>query len=106
MDDCIFRKKLLEHIKDLPTWWSDGSGIYSKPMKYPDGMFYCEDVVASIENAPAADVEPIKHGHWISRPDCGVTVCSVCHRSVEEAVDYPRCMFCGAIMDEEDENDQ
>lgn len=81
-----------------------GIGLcYNKIMKYPDGMFYCEDVVASIENAPAADVEPIKHGHWISRPDCGVTVCSVCHRSVEEAVDYPRCMFCGAKLNKEDE---
>lgn len=55
-----------------------------------------------VEIQPTAEVESVQHGHWISRPDCGVTVCSVCHRSVEEAVDYPRCMFCGAIMDEED----
>ena len=102
MAEYIDRGKILEHIKDLPTWWSDGGGIYSKPMKYPDGMFYCEDVVASIENAPIAEVEPLQHGHWIYKPDCGVTICSVCRRSVEEAVDYPRCMFCGAIMDEED----
>ena len=65
MADYINREKLLEHIKDLPTWWSDGGGIYSKPMKYPDGMFYCEDVVASIENTPAADVE-----HVIRCKDC------------------------------------
>ena len=101
MTEYIDREKILEHIKDLPTWWADDKGVHDT--KYPKGMFDCEDVVASIENAPAAEVEPIKHGHWISRPDCGVTICSVCHRSVEEAVDYPRCMFCGAIMDKEGE---
>lgn len=65
MAEYIDREKILEHIKDLPTWWSDGGGIYGKPMKYPDGMFDCEDVVASIENAPAADVE-----HVIRCKDC------------------------------------
>jgi len=43
---------LLEHIKDLPTWWADGGGVYGQAMKYPEGMFDAEDVVASIENAP------------------------------------------------------
>ena len=57
-----------------------------------------------IMNRPVADVEEVKHGHWIYYPECGVTKCSVCHRSVEEYVEYPRCMFCGAKIDEEDEN--
>lgn len=43
---------LLEHIKDLPTWWDDGGGVYGQAMKYPEGMFDVDDVVASIENAP------------------------------------------------------
>ena len=43
---------LLEHIKDLPTWWADGGGVYGQAMKYPEGMFDVEDVVSSIENAP------------------------------------------------------
>ena len=43
---------LLEHIKGLPTWWADGGGIYGQAMKYPEGMFDVDDVVASIENAP------------------------------------------------------
>ena len=42
---------LLEHIKDLPTWWADGGGVYGQAMKYPEGMFDVDDVVASIENA-------------------------------------------------------
>jgi hypothetical protein len=48
--------KLLEHIKDLPTWWADSGGVFGKAMKYPDGMFDCDDVINSIENTPTADV--------------------------------------------------
>ena len=51
-----------------------------------------------------ADVEEAKHGHWICHADAGVTECSVCHNSVSEYVEYPRCMFCGAKMDEEVKN--
>ena len=47
--------KLLEHIKDLPTWWADAGGVYGESMKYPNGMFDCEDVVGSIEDAPTVD---------------------------------------------------
>lgn len=47
--------KLLEHIKDLPTWWADDGGVYGESMKYPSGMFDCEDVVGSIENALTVD---------------------------------------------------
>lgn len=47
--------KLLEHIKDLPMWWADAGGVYGESMKYPSGMFDCEDVVGSIENVPTVD---------------------------------------------------
>jgi len=54
MPDYIDRDALLLHIKDLPTWWADAGGVYGRSMKYPNGMFDCEDVVSSIENAPSA----------------------------------------------------
>lgn len=63
MGEYIDREKLLEHIKDAPTWEIDDKGVHDT--KYPKGMFDCEDVVSSIENAPAADVE-----HIIRCKDC------------------------------------
>lgn len=63
MAEYIDREKLLEHIKDVPTWEIDDKGVHDT--KYPKGMFDCEDVVSSIENAPAADVE-----HVIRCKDC------------------------------------
>ena len=44
---------LAEHIKDLPTWWADDGDVYG--VRYPDGMFECEDVISSIEDAPTVD---------------------------------------------------
>lgn len=51
-------------------------------------------------NRPKANVKEIIYAHWICKPDCGVTECSHCHRSVEEYVEYPYCMYCGAEMSE------
>ena len=51
-------------------------------------------------NRPKANVKEIIYAHWICKPDCGVTECSHCHRSLEEYVEYPYCMYCGAEMSE------
>ena len=51
-------------------------------------------------NRPKANVKEIVYAHWICKPDCGVTECSHCHQSVEEYVEYPYCMYCGAEMSE------
>ena len=51
-------------------------------------------------NRPKANVKEIVYAHWICKPDCGVTECSHCHRSLEEYVQYPYCMYCGAEMSE------
>ena len=56
-------------------------------------------------NRPKANVKEIIYAHWICKPDCGVTECSHCHESIEEYVEYPYCMYCGAEMSEV-QNDQ
>lgn len=116
MSEYIDREALLAHIKDLPTWWADAGGVYGRSMKYPEGMFDCEDVVSSVENAPAADVAPVRNGRWIALTDCsnvGV-YCSVCQKKVYKE-DYAwcnrknkirslYCPNCGARMDGGTEN--
>lgn len=70
-----------------------------------DKMISIDALREFIMNRPIADVEEIRYGHWTYYPECGVTKCSVCRRGVEECVEYPRCMFYGAYLDERDEND-
>lgn len=66
--------------------------------------FAPDDYRANINNIimsqPRANVKEIVYAHWICKPDCGVTECSHCHRSLEEYVEYPYCMYCGAEMSE------
>ena len=50
---------LIKHIKDVPTW-CEMLGIGWRPMKYPNGMYDCNDIINSIENAPTADVVETK----------------------------------------------
>lgn len=89
---------LLEHVKDLPTWWADGGGIYGKEMKYPDGMFDCEDIVSSIENAPTIKTDfTLKSGKWTDAHKMTSSCkCSCCGAVYETETAY--CPSCGAKM--------
>lgn len=96
MSDYIDRDELIKHIKDLPTWWGDGSGVCA---------FYPVDVMVSIANAPAADVQEVRHGEWKSFHSQDTLYrsyyCSACgHEQIiplTTAVKY--CPHCGAKMD-------
>ena len=116
MAEYIEREALIEHMKDLPTWdfVAKADGVYEKATKYPEGMFNCDDVIASIENAPAADVVEVRHGKWIKGRkeklyynddmsgfyDFPVT-CSVCKFDITDEGFYETdyCPNCGAKMD-------
>lgn len=105
---------LAKHIKDLPTWWADDGGVYpGGSMKYPDGMFYPEDIISSIDNAPTVDAVEVVHGRWI-KTEVGNN-CSACGLNVmswsgnydgyerEKGICLMRyCPHCGAKMDLED----
>lgn len=76
-----------------------------------------KDILRIVDTESKADVEPVRHGHWIFE-GCSVEnykeqiyKCSVCDRWVsilesfeyELCAEYPYC-HCGAKMDEEIEN--
>ena len=116
---------LIEHIKDVPTWY-EGLGIGYRPTKYPDGMFDCNDVINSIENQPTVEIEEVKHGEWIEDAYYdNPCVCSYCgveapyfnkfektfdydweenlvstgHKTIKEYIRTQYCHRCGAKMD-------
>lgn len=51
MKQYVDSKKLIGHIKDLPTWQANSEGIFNPDYKYPEGFLNPDDVLASIENA-------------------------------------------------------
>lgn len=60
-----------------------------------NGMHLCEEAVM---NQPSANVEPVRHGHWIYTPTSplGFT-CSECGK---EMCRFNYCPHCGAKIDE------
>ena len=71
--------------------------------------FIAANVLQSIVDIPAADVEPVRHGHWeedvryrASPFGIGCLIrrkCSVCGTLVDQETKY--CHNCGAKMDKE-----
>ena len=71
-----------------------------KEIAYARLSIFGMNVQKMVTELPKANVKEIVYAHWICKPDCGVTECSHCHRNVEEYVEYPYCMYCGAEMRE------
>lgn len=82
-----FAKRLVWLKKDIHDEYS--LGLY-------DG---CEYDTKLIDEIPAADVAPVRHGRWIMHDDeFGLTCeCSACH--IETMGDGNYCFNCGAKMD-------
>ena len=101
--------RLKEHIKDLPTWWADYGGVYGQAMKYPEGMFDCEDILGTIDNQLTADVVEVRRGKWIWL-EGNLYECSECpsKTEVDEYMNkplYEYCPYCGAKMSSDDESE-
>lgn len=79
---------------------------------------YCDKTKCPIWKSPKADVEPVRHGKWItatswSSLSYGMYECSECHGIDNDCSDYygthsvkeqEWCPWCGAKMDGGDEN--
>ena len=94
MAEYIERKVLSEIMDDI-------AGDETCPMNIAEDIYYAVDCT------PAADVEPVKHGHWIYNEDTLVTCkCSCCHwegKLYEDDVSgIFYCPNCGAKMNEEE----
>ena len=64
----------------------------------------------AIDEIPAADVAPVRHGHWIEQenwaPDDYYYTCSACgedYNTIDGTPDYNFCPHCGAKMDEKED---
>lgn len=99
MAEYIEREKAKELVCEFCTWV---------------GTSNCEECEHPVDDVPAADVQPVRHGRWDEEsPDCldgdSVYVCSVCGETwtliegtpLDNNMHY--CPNCGAKMGEEEE---
>ena len=68
-------------------------------------------ILKSIDYAPSADVEPVRHGHWVEHDEdtwSNEAECSECHKRIGHSGlpdrflrEFKYCHNCGAKMDKE-----
>ena len=67
-------------------------------------IYGIETVLEYAENLPAADVAPVRHGHWIEQEKYTFGTmydCSICdNRILDNGHSWNYCPNCGAKMDE------
>lgn len=90
-----------ERLKEWRNWIAETYG------ENDDYVLCLDTVLMKLDDAPTADVEPMKHGHWELSPFDGNWTCSKCgnkpyHYNMKN-MNY--CPNCGAKMDAEGEND-
>ena len=79
-----------------------------KKLCFETAEWHYSPTIKTIKEFPSADVQPVKHGRWITWDDSGFTKCSCCNSEYyisdlqvvgnsEGFVDF--CPNCGARMD-------
>ena len=99
MAEYIAREELLAQLRAMES--------YNVSPMYRRGY---DDCVATVLNAPTADVVPVVHGRWIEKtvPEgCRYFECSNCgaHENRHTAIKGYYCWRCGAKMDGGADND-
>ena len=101
MAEYIEREKLLEIINSRIEVLRKEYGDFDE---YTDGIDECID---RIEDFPAADVAPVRHGEWeivIGSNGKEYMVCTCCRVSQDLTGVFSYCPNCGAKMDGGDGN--
>lgn len=124
MAEYIEREALRDSVESI-DWYSVYRGKLTTGANSENALYNANDIYSAIDNAPAADVAPVRHGRWIMKhkhrggfrrytgiDDMGephtITVderveyddryCSECGKqSADNFLNY--CPNCGAKMD-------
>lgn len=93
MADYIDRETVLKILEDHPAGTWRGYDVYSDDVRA---------IMRKVDEQPAADVAPVRRGHWIKRGyACGEAEfeCSHCHEIEWRANETDYCPNCGAKME-------
>ncbi len=84
----------------------DADKVIITRQEYVGALTLKERLRRLLESQPTVDAEPVRHGRWVMN-DNGTYSCSECQSWIpNEQHYYARyCLFCGAKMDEEKENE-
>ena len=101
MAEYIEREALRNSVESI-DWYNVYKGKLTAGAPNTENALYkASSIYAVIDNAPAADVVPVRHGWWIWRnkwePFEFKYECSICHDGSDLESKY--CPNCGGKMD-------
>ena len=99
MDEYIEREALIDAVESI-DWYSVYKGKLTVGAPNTENALYkASSIYSAIDNAPAADVVPVRHGRWEMLPytELYKNKCSSCGNGSDLETDY--CPNCGAKMD-------
>ena len=103
MAEYIEREALIDAVESI-DWYSVYKGKLTAGAPNTENALYkASSIYAVIDNAPAADVAPVRHGRWIEQEKYTFGVlydCSICgNRILDNGHPWNYCPNCGAKMD-------
>ena len=105
MDEYINREALRDSVESI-DWYSVRRGeLITGAESSENALYKANDIYSAIDNAPTADVAPVRHGRWIERKslhaESGIIAkCSACQKDVQYLGNPLKfCPNCGAKMD-------
>ena len=104
MAEYIEREALIDAVESI-DWYSVYKGkLITGAPNTENALYKASSIYAVIDNAPAADVAPVRHGRWIASHD-EFCACSICKYPVYVGWNQTNyCPNCGAKMDGGDGN--
>ena len=103
MDEYINREALRDSVESI-DWYSVRRGeLITGAESSENALYKANDIYLAIDNAPTADVAPVRHGRWIAIKvpnEWDKGQCSECRSIFNSSVwgtNY--CPNCGAKMD-------
>ena len=104
MAEYIKREALIDAVESI-DWYSVYKGKLTAGAPNTENALYkASSIYAVIDNAPSADVAPVRHGRWVASHD-EFCACSICKYPVYVGWNQTNyCPNCGAKMDGGDGN--
>lgn len=102
MDEYINREALRDLVESI-DWYSVRRGeLITGAESSENALYKANDIYSAIDNAPTADVAPVRHGRWECSepcPVCGKDKFKGLYADIWADWEPPYCPNCGAKMD-------
>ena len=103
MAEYIEREALRNSVESIDWYSVYKGGLTAGSPNTENALYKASSIYAAIDNAPAADVAPVRHGRWIEHEKYTFGImydCSLCeNRILDNGHSWNYCPVCGAKMD-------